>query len=109
MGQGRREFIKMVWFSVVGLSVPPLTSILFAQDKNTLVKGGSAAFSPANAPSLKAKRWAMAVDAVKCRSGCTDCIVACHLEHNVPDFGNPKDEIQWIGLKPFAHVFAGAD
>ena len=111
MGNSRRDFIKMVGVSVIGLSVPPLTSILFAKDKTPTLKEGPAGLSPApaNAPSLKAKRWAMAVDAAKCRPGCTDCTVACHLEHNVPDFGNPKDEIQWIGLQTFAHVFAGAD
>jgi molybdopterin-containing oxidoreductase family iron-sulfur binding subunit len=47
----------------------------------------------------------MAVDARKCPPGCRDCITACHLAHNVPDFGNPKDDVHWIGLERVDHVF----
>ena len=47
----------------------------------------------------------MAVDAGKCPPGCRDCITACHLAHNVPDFGNPKDDVHWIGLEKVDHVF----
>jgi molybdopterin-containing oxidoreductase family iron-sulfur binding subunit len=47
----------------------------------------------------------MALDAAKCRAGCTDCIAACHQAHNVPDFGNPKDDVRWIGLEPAPRVF----
>ena len=49
----------------------------------------------------------MAVDVSKCADDCEDCILACHREHNVPDFGNPKDEVKWIWREPFAHVFPG--
>ncbi len=61
------------------------------------------AWSPSKA--LTAKRWAMAIDSSKCPAGCTDCITACHGAHNVPDFGNPKDEIKWIWQEKFAAVF----
>ncbi|MDA3971138.1 MAG: 4Fe-4S dicluster domain-containing protein [Desulfobulbaceae bacterium] len=33
------------------------------------------------------------------------CQQACHSYHNVPDFGNPKDEIKWIWTDKFANVF----
>jgi molybdopterin-containing oxidoreductase family iron-sulfur binding subunit len=36
-----------------------------------------------------------------------DCITACHGVHNVPDFGNPKDEVKWIWTEPFAAAFPG--
>ncbi len=49
----------------------------------------------------------MAVDLTKCTADCTDCIVACHTLHNVPNFGNPKDEIKWIWQEPFSVVFPG--
>ena len=33
------------------------------------------------------------------------CQDVCHTYHNVPDFGNPKDEIKWIWTDKFANVF----
>lgn len=33
------------------------------------------------------------------------CINVCHSIHNVPDFGNPKDEIKWLWEERFEHVF----
>jgi molybdopterin-containing oxidoreductase family iron-sulfur binding subunit len=47
----------------------------------------------------------MAVDAGKCRADCTDCFTACHNVHNVPDIGNPKEEVKWIWPERFEHVF----
>ena len=46
--------------------------------------------------SKKKIRWGMVIDMKKCVDGCVKCIDACHVTHNVPDFGNPKDEIKWI-------------
>jgi molybdopterin-containing oxidoreductase family iron-sulfur binding subunit len=56
---------------------------------------------------LVGKRWAMIIDIRKClnEEGCTECIKACHSIHNVPDFGNPKDEIKWIWKERFEEAF----
>jgi molybdopterin-containing oxidoreductase family iron-sulfur binding subunit len=51
----------------------------------------------------------MVVDGKKCPLSCVDCIAACHRTHNVPDFGNPKDEIKWIWKEPFADAFPGQE
>ena len=58
-----------------------------------------------------AKKWAMTVDLRACarKEGCRDCVEACHRAHNVPDFGNPKDEIKWIWTAPFGKVFGEED
>jgi Fe-S-cluster-containing dehydrogenase component len=100
MAPTRREFLKIAGVSTVGLVVPPLASLVGAQaDK-------SAAPAPAGPlPALTAKRWGMAIDVRKCPPGCTECITACHTRHNVPDFGNPKDEIRWIGTAKMEQVF----
>ena len=37
--------------------------------------------------------------------GCRDCIDACHRVHNVPDFGNTKEEIKWLWTAPYEKVF----
>jgi molybdopterin-containing oxidoreductase family iron-sulfur binding subunit len=58
---------------------------------------------------MTAKRWAMVVDTKKCIDDCRDCIDACHRTHNVPDFGNPKDEIKWIWHEQYGHAFPGQE
>ena len=54
-----------------------------------------------NPDALNGKRWAMVVDMKKCNEDCNDCIKACHQVHNVPDLGNPKDEVKWIWKEPY--------
>ena len=57
------------------------------------------------------RRWAMVVDLKKCRekNDCTLCISACHKAHNVPDFGNSKDEVKWIWKDSFESAFPEQD
>lgn len=52
-------------------------------------------------------RWAMVVDLVKCsaRPGCTDCIRACHMAHNVPAITDVRREIKWLWKERFDRVF----
>jgi Fe-S-cluster-containing dehydrogenase component len=97
MSFNRREFLRWSLLSAAGLTCPALAGKLFAGSNS-----GGHAVPPS---ALKGKRWAMAVDVGKCRPGCRDCIDACHTVHNVPDFGNPKDEIRWIGLERFENIF----
>jgi molybdopterin-containing oxidoreductase family iron-sulfur binding subunit len=49
----------------------------------------------------------MVVDTRKClrEAGCTDCVGACHLVHNVPDIGSRKEEVKWIWKERFEHAF----
>lgn len=100
MDKSRRDFLKLAGMTTLTLIVPgafPAADVLAA------VPAKSGILTPA----LKAKRWAMAIDPAKCPPGCTACIQACHGAHNVPDFGNPKDEIKWIWRDEFTRIFAG--
>jgi Fe-S-cluster-containing dehydrogenase component len=101
MAPTRREFFKITGVSALGLALCPLAA-LGAARKTVTAAAPRGAMPPA---PLTAKRWAMAVDAGKCRPGCTDCIAACHEAHNVPDFKNPKHDIHWISAEPLGHVF----
>jgi len=51
----------------------------------------------------------MVIDTRKCKENCTDCSDACHKEHNVPDFKNPKNEVKWIWKEPAKHLFSSRD
>ena len=87
MERSRRNFLKISGLCMLGLGVRPVVDVLAGSEQPR--------FMP-NPDALTAKRWAMVVDMKKCKDDCNDCIHACHSIHNVPDFGNPKDEIKWI-------------
>jgi Fe-S-cluster-containing dehydrogenase component len=106
MTTNRRDFLKIAGASALTLMVPSILSPAWA--KNNVITPGNASMAPkTSANALTAKRWAMAAEPSKCSAGCTDCIAACHGVHNVPDFGNPKDDVKWIWQEPFAAVFPG--
>jgi molybdopterin-containing oxidoreductase family iron-sulfur binding subunit len=85
----RRGFLKMGGLAAIALVIKPVFGAL---PRLRL---------PQAAEAKVAKRWAMAVRTGVCPDGCTACRDACHLIHNVPDFGNPKDEVKWIWTVPF--------
>jgi Fe-S-cluster-containing dehydrogenase component len=89
MDRSRRNFLKISGLCTLGLGVAPVFDVF-----------GASTHEPAAGPRL-----AMVVDTRKCRDDCTDCINACHTIHNVPDFGNPKDEIKWIWTEDYYHAF----
>jgi Fe-S-cluster-containing dehydrogenase component len=86
----RRGFLKMGGLATVLLAFKPAWGSL-----SKLKLPGAAA------EAKTARRWAMAVRTGVCPDGCTACHDACNQVHNVPDFGNPKDEIKWIWTVPF--------
>ena len=98
MRVSRRGFIKLGGLAVAGLAARPTYDIL---SRLRLAKA-----SPLG-KGLVGKRWAMAVHLNACQNeaGCQDCIDACHRVHNVPDFGNPKDEVKWLWRIPFEGAF----
>jgi len=60
---------------------------------------------------LVAKHWAMVVDMSKFKTqdDFNRVIQSCVSIHNIPDFGNPKDEIKWIWSDDYEHTFSGGD
>ncbi len=98
MNSSRRNFLKVTGLFLLGLGVKPSLGSGVAQDASHFL---------VNPQALKGSRWGMAIDLKKCQPNCQDCIIACHLAHNVPDFGNPKDEIKWIWRELLPNVFPG--
>jgi Fe-S-cluster-containing dehydrogenase component len=97
----RRTFIKIAGASLLGWGARPALAALTGKEEGKFLW---------NPKALKAKRWAMVIDLKKkCPEGCRDCIEACHRVHNVPDFGNPKDEIKWIWNEPYGNAFPGQE
>ena len=94
----RRGFLEVTGLVTLGLVAKPAFDLL---SRFKLARASS------TAGALEGKRWAMIVNLKACltRRGCTECVDACHRVHNVPDFGNPKDEIKWIWNVPYDEAF----
>ena len=98
MGVSRRGFLKLGGVALLGLVARPAFDIL---TRFKLAEASKAA------GTLAEESWAMVIDMSAClaEDGCRDCLDACHRVHNVPDFGNPKDEIKWIWKVPYEGAF----
>lgn len=57
---------------------------------------------------LQSKHWGMVIDVSKFQKveDFKRIAEACHTYHNVPEIGNPKQEIKWIWQEDFEHTFA---
>ncbi|MBI5325465.1 MAG: 4Fe-4S dicluster domain-containing protein [Ignavibacteriae bacterium] len=95
MSIDRRQFLLIVGGVAAAGIAGKQTLEVFAENQSRNSKG------------FAGKRWAMLIDLKKCNEneGCTKCIDACHLTHNVPHFDNKKDEIKWIWKEKFEHAF----
>jgi len=100
MDNSKRNFLKIAGFSLLGIGAHPLKKILASKEEPKFLPPPKA---------LPGKRWAMVIDIKKCKTDCYDCINACHQLHNVPNFGNPKDEVKWIWKEPYEKVFPGEE
>ncbi len=98
MDFSRRTFLKIAGISALGFGLKPALQAL----------AGNGERIGKNPPGA-ARRWAMAIDLQKCPPSCQDCRIACHRAHNVPDFGNPKDEVKWIWKEAYGDVFPGQE
>jgi len=106
MGIDRRKFVKLAGLTVLGFAGAKPGGV-FSQETPAADTASTAPPSGEPTAPLEGKRWAMIVDVRKCMQNpdCHACSDACHLTHNVPDFGNPKDEIKWIWKESFHHAF----
>jgi Fe-S-cluster-containing dehydrogenase component len=98
MEMNRRAFLKLSGLPMLALLSKPVFGVI------SRLKPAKASVKPG---TIAAKRWAMIVNLKACsaKDGCGDCIDACHRIHNVPDFGNLKDEIKWIWTVPYEGAF----
>lgn len=98
MKVNRRGFLKISGLAVLGVATKPTFDTL-SNLRLPEVKTAENA--------LVGKRWAMVVNLKACseEEECRECIDACHRVHNVPDFGNVKDEIKWLWTVSYEAAF----
>ncbi|MDT8334429.1 MAG: 4Fe-4S dicluster domain-containing protein [Desulfurivibrionaceae bacterium] len=106
MDNSRRKFLKIAGLSAIaGIAAPTAF--------NGLLKGEAQAASASGGGhggtgAASGKRYGFVIDVSKFardKGLAQRCIDACHSIHNVPDYGNKKDEIKWIWTDGFENVF----
>lgn len=106
MSMNRRQFIRFAGLStLLGVGGGTAAAKMLWQ-----VEPPGSQFT-VNKEGLTGQQWAMVIDmyAFKSPDQIQKCIDACHKVHNVPQFGNPKDEIKWLWTDSFGHVFPGQE
>ncbi|MEW6500378.1 MAG: sulfate reduction electron transfer complex DsrMKJOP subunit DsrO [Thermodesulfobacteriota bacterium] len=110
MKQDRRDFLKVAGLAAIaGIGAPSAFNMLLKGEATASEHGAAAAAGHGEAVAAPTgKRWGMVIDVRKFVADPTlpqKCVDACHSIHNVPNFGNSKDEIKWIWPDKFEAVF----
>ncbi|MFA7383606.1 MAG: 4Fe-4S dicluster domain-containing protein [Desulfurivibrionaceae bacterium] len=107
MDSKRRDFLKIAGLTAIaGIAAPSAFNTLLKGE--ALASAGHAAAGDHGAAAPTGKRYGMVIDVKKFTENpglAEQCITACHTIHNVPDFGNKKDEIKWLWVESYDHVF----
>jgi molybdopterin-containing oxidoreductase family iron-sulfur binding subunit len=107
----RRQFLKIAGLSTIaGLGAPTAFNLLLKGQSSPDLLASSEAESQAShdAAPTTGVRLGMVIDqrVFDANEGLAQkCTTACHTVHNVPNFGNPKDEIKWIFEVPYEKAF----
>ncbi len=109
----RRKFLKIAGLSAVaGLAAPSAFNSLLkggeAVASEEPHRGGSAEGEGEGSPKAKGIQYGMVIDlqVLAANKGlAAKCSHACNVDHNIPQYGNPKDEIKWIWTDDYEHSF----
>jgi Fe-S-cluster-containing dehydrogenase component len=116
----RRKFLKIAGLSAVaGLAAPAAFNMLLKGEAHAseghgaepVEQGKVAEGHGAEEQASTGLQYGMVIDIRKFAANqelVQKCIDACDYAHNVPDFGNPKDEIKWIWKDDYEHSFPNA-
>jgi Fe-S-cluster-containing dehydrogenase component len=99
----RRNFLKMTGATALLGGAGVTAFEIFAK--------GEAPPFPEQSAAAEKKIWAMTIDVNKClgQGDCTKCFDACHSNHNVPHYDDPKREVKWLWKEQFEHVLPGME
>jgi Fe-S-cluster-containing dehydrogenase component len=107
MNKSRRNFLKIAGITAIGIASDKYISARTQHTVSKLTKVANSTKKLVNTKVVRKERLAMVVDLKKCISqkGCTKCIDICNEIHNIPDFGESKDEIKWIWKEQYDNAF----
>lgn len=109
MKKDRRDFLKVAGLAAIaGIGAPSAFNMLLKGEATASEQAAAAAGHGEAVAAPTGKRWGMVIDVRKFVENPdlpAKCVEACHSIHNVPNFGNPKDEIKWIWVDKYEAVF----
>jgi molybdopterin-containing oxidoreductase family iron-sulfur binding subunit len=109
MDTSRRKFLKIAGLTAIaGIGAPTAFNALLKGDVHASTGEEAGAVERGAAAVTTGKQLGFVIDTRKFaedRGLAQRCIDACHSLHNVPDFGNKKDEIKWIWVENYEHAF----
>jgi len=109
MDEKRRKFLKFAGMSAVaGLAAPAAINTLFKGNALANTHEGEFYEESAAEEQAEGKQYGLVIDleVFKRHEGLAEkCIHACNWEHNIPQYGNKKDEIKWIWEEDYEHSF----
>ena len=110
MKKERRDFLKIAGLSAIaGIGAPSAFTTLLKGEAQAAGGGhGAKPDAHAHGEVKTGKRWGMVIDVKKFAENpglAQKCIEVCHTIHNVPNFGNKKDEIKWVWTEGYEHAF----
>jgi len=112
MDSNRRKFLKMAGLgAIAGVAAPSAFSTLLKGEAQASSGHGHAAAATHGghgSAATSGKQYGLVIDVKKFADNPglgEKCIKACHSLHNVPDYGNKKDEIKWIWLEKYENAF----
>jgi molybdopterin-containing oxidoreductase family iron-sulfur binding subunit len=94
--------------AIAGMGAPAAVNMLLKGEVQASVATHADPHGALEKEAKLGKRLGMVVDVKKFGEYpelARKCVDACHTSHNVPDFGNPKDEIKWIWAEKYEHTF----
>ena len=105
MDSSRRRVLQLLGLSSLALTAKPVLNAFAKEDAHA--EKPAAAVVKENEKALKAKQWALVIDTREFESeeDLVPLVMACHKNHNVPNFANKRHEIKWIWGAPFHNVF----
>jgi len=102
MSMDRRRFLKLAGYStLLGLGGKAAFEFLAPGEVEATLQ---------SIPLTAGKKWGMVADMTRLNDEIMDkCAEACHRVHNVPNMGNPKEELKWIWKETYEHTFPGQE
>ncbi|RLF58835.1 MAG: 4Fe-4S ferredoxin [Thermoplasmata archaeon] len=98
MNINRRKFLKITGVATAALAIKSASDLL--NDSDFI-----GALHAEEAEGIKeGVKWGMLIDLRKCDE-CKKCVEACRSAHNIPEFNNLKDQVDWIWLIDFEKAF----
>ncbi|HEY8909035.1 MAG TPA: 4Fe-4S dicluster domain-containing protein [Desulfosporosinus sp.] len=109
MSINRRQFLRRAGM-VTALGLGGSFVITGLRGKKVEAASSAAEYETSK-DALVAKHWAMVVDMSKFKTeeDFKRVIESCVSIHNIPDFGNLKDEVKWIWHDDYEHTFSGGE